>query len=160
MSWDSLGRKAENGPFGFIIAVGLGLIGVSAVFGVISYGLGWFSEAGKVAQDQFGPAALLKKYEGFKDMSAHLDARLASIKIVEKKVAAMEADKANWTRPDKEAYYIKVDELAAMKASFNNLAAEYNSEMSKDNYAFANVGRLPAGAKDPLPREYKTYLDQ
>lgn len=160
MSWDSLERKAEKGPFGLIIAISIGLIGVSVVFGVISYALGWFSEAGKVAQEQFGPAALLKKYESFKDMSAQLDARLSTIKVHENKVAKMEADKANWTRPDKEAYYIKVDELAGIKAAFNNLAAEYNSNMAKDNYAFTNVGRLPQGAKDPLPREYKTYLDQ
>jgi hypothetical protein len=49
-------------------------------------------------------------------------------------------------------------EVAGVKASYNLLAADYNSAMSKFNYAFCNVGKLPQGAVEPLPREYKPYI--
>src|SRR5215831_13256224 len=39
-------------------------------------------------------------------------------------------------------------ELTGIVASYNSLAADYNAEMSKWNYRFANVGKLPAGARE------------
>jgi hypothetical protein len=47
-----------------------------------------------------------------------------------------------------------------MKYSFNQLAADYNAQMAKINYAFCNVGQLPQGATTPLPREYKPYIGE
>lgn len=49
-------------------------------------------------------------------------------------------------------------EVAGIKASYNSLAAEYNSQMSKFNWQFAEKGKLPPGATDPLPREFKPYV--
>jgi len=48
-------------------------------------------------------------------------------------------------------------EVAGITASYNALAADYNAQMSKINYRFCNVGDLPRGATDPLPREFKPY---
>jgi hypothetical protein len=48
-------------------------------------------------------------------------------------------------------------EISGMKASFNDLAAEYNAAMVKINFAFINVGQLPQGATEALPREFKPY---
>ena len=42
----------------------------------------------------------------------------------------------------------------------NQLCAEYNSAMSKFNYRFTNIGDLPEGATEPLPREYKPYINK
>lgn len=52
----------------------------------------WFaSRTVDVIQQQIDPAELLRKYELFKDESAQLDAKLASIKVEEKKVKEVEA---------------------------------------------------------------------
>lgn len=131
---------------------------ILAVLSVVGYACSWVGEAADVAKKEFGASALLKKYEEFKDISAALDAKIASIQVMEGSLHEMEKDKINWTRADKEQYYLMVNETNGMKASFNGLAAEYNSAMSKFNYKFCNVGDLPQGADKPLPREYKSYL--
>jgi hypothetical protein len=41
----------------------------------------------------------------------------------------------------------------------NELCSEYNSAMSKFNYAFTNVGSLPQGATTVLPKEVKPYIN-
>jgi hypothetical protein len=50
-------------------------------------------------------------------------------------------------------------ELDGVKASYNDLAADYNSAMSKANVNFTNVGDLPKGASEPLPREVAPYIN-
>ena len=46
----------------------------------------------------------------------------------------------------------------ACKAAFNSLAADYNANMAKINFAFCNIGTMPAGADIPLPREFRQYI--
>ena len=41
----------------------------------------------------------------------------------------------------------------------HGLAAEYNAQMAKFNWAFTNQGKLPAGATEVLPREFKPYTE-
>ena len=48
-------------------------------------------------------------------------------------------------------------EQAGMVLSYNALAAEYNAKMAEMHWAFTNVGQLPAGASEPLPREFAPY---
>lgn len=105
-------------------------------------------------------STLLRKYEWFKNAAAQLQAHDASIKVQQKRVDWLEADKANWTRDDRQNWNQASVELAGIKAAYNNLAAEYNSAMSKINYSFCNVGDLPAGASEPLPREFAAYKDE
>lgn len=120
---------------------------------------GWFAgRAVDVVKQQVDPAELLRKYEQFKDESAQLDAKAASIRIKERQVRdvkSMQMDRTN-----REQLMIWQQELGGMKYSFNELAADYNSQMSKINYRFCNVGDLPQGASVALPRDYKQYLEE
>lgn len=67
--------------------------------------------------------------------------------------------RTDWPRADLEQYNLWSSEFAGVIASYNGLAAEYNAQMSKANWAFTNVGDLPDGASEPLPREFATYLE-
>lgn len=145
--------KRRSALFAAIFAVGALAIGTIAC-----------DEAADVAHDEFGPRAALKKYEWFKDAAAALDAKVADIRVYEAKqkdLTDMYAGKprSEWPRDDREAYSINASELAGMKTSFNKLAADYNAQMAKFNWAFAEAGRLPAGASTPLPREFKSYVE-
>jgi hypothetical protein len=141
----------------------LPLVALGIAMSIIGYGLGWFGEAAKVAQDQFGPQAMLAKYEWFKDASAQLDKKQADITVYEGRIKGMDATyqklpRQKWPREDREQYNVWSSEVAGVKASFNLLAADYNAQMAKFNYRFANVGDLPKGAGKPLPREYRSYV--
>lgn len=128
----------------------------------ISYVLGFFGEAADVAKEEFGPRAMLQKYEMFKDMSAQLDKKKADISVYKQRLTNLEESyegesRRNWDRIDKEQMNQWNLEVAGVIASYNSLAAEYNAQMSKFNWKFANKGDLPKGATEPLPREYKPY---
>jgi hypothetical protein len=75
------------------------------------------------------------------------------------KIQVFEKDRSGWDRADKETWRIWCEELAGIKASYNGLAAEYNAQMAKINWAFCNVGTLPMGADTALPEEYWPYLE-
>jgi len=142
------------------IAIGIAVfIGLAIVSNVL-----WFAgEANQVAKEEFGPRAMLEKYEWFKDAAAQLDAKVASIEVYEAQMKSMEESyggepRRNWTRDDREQYNQWSTESMGLKLSYNNLAAEYNSQMAKFNWRFANAGELPPGATKPLPREYKPYV--
>lgn len=68
--------------------------------------------------------------------------------------------RSGWAREDREQYSLWSSEVAGVKASFNQLAGEYNAAMAKFNYRYANRGMLPEGAEEPLPREYKPYVTE
>ena len=110
-------------------------------------------------------STLLKKYEYFKDVSASLDAKIADIGVYDAKFQDLKdqykgKSRSEWSRDDREQYNVWSQEVAGIKASFNKLAAEYNSQMSKFNWSFCNKGTLPKGAEIPLPREYKEYINK
>lgn len=114
------------------------------------------------ANEQFGVDASLEKYEWFKDVAARLDAKKASIQASESRLDAMDKQYAGtprkgWPRADLEQSNLWRSEVAGMKASFNDLAGQYNARMAKENYRYANVGELPKGAGLPMPRELKPY---
>lgn len=166
-NWNSYDPANSSGPFSYMLKVILLIAALSAVVGGIGYVFGWFGEAAQVVQEEFSPRAMLKKYEWFKDASAQLDAKAKNIQAMEARVKALEASytedgkvlpKTKWARSDAEQYNVWLNEVAGLKANFNDLAAEYNSAMAKINFAFANVGSLPKGAEKPLPREYKPYI--
>jgi two-component SAPR family response regulator len=110
-------------------------------------------------------STLLNKYEYFKDVAAALDAKVASIDLLEGKVNQMKKDyegqpRSKWAREDREQNNLNQGELVGLKLSYNTLCAEYNAQMAKLNWAFCNVGTLPEGATKPLPREFKPYITQ
>jgi len=129
----------------------------SCAFGIVSLPLWFASRSVDVIKQQVDPTELLRKYELFKDESAQLDAKAASIKIKQHQIADMKGLPLD--RTNREQLMIWQQELGGMQYSFNALAADYNSQMSKINYAFCNVGQLPQGAITPLPREYKPYQE-
>ena len=119
------------------------------------------SEAENVAHEEFGARATVRKYEWFKDAAAQLQKKEADIQVYSARLKSMEADyegtkRKDWDRTDKENMNQWQTELAGVRASYNGLAADYNSNMSKMNWRYANVGEVPAGA-EALPREFRTY---
>ena len=138
------------------------LIVISAA-GVVS--CGWLGEASDVAYNETSPKALLKKYEWFKDCAAACDKHLANIKVYETRIAQMKEDykdqpRSKWPRTDLEQMNVWQSEVAGVKATYNQTAADYNAQMAKANWDFCNVGKLPAGATTPLPRAIKPYVEQ
>lgn len=137
-----------------VVAIGL-VVAVSVACGVGGC-------VAKKANEQFGVDASFAKYERFKDVAARLDAKKASIAVAESRLTQLEKQyegvpRREWPRADLEQSNLWRAEVAGMKASFNDLAATYNADMAKFNYSFANVGELPKGADQPLPREFKPY---
>jgi len=135
------------------------------VLGVANFTCGAVGNAAAVAKKELYPAALLKKYEWFKNASSELDKKQADIAVYSSKIESMREEykgekRSAWDRTDKETMNIWDQELAGIKASYNSLSAEYNAQMSKINWAFCNVGQLPPGSSIPLPREYKPYIEQ
>lgn len=108
-------------------------------------------------------STLLKKYERFKDIAAQLDKKSADISVYDSKIKYLTdsyagTKRSEWPRDDRELMAQWMSEVAGVKASYNSLAAEYNSQMSKINWRFCNVGSLPEGAVQPLPRHYRPYI--
>lgn len=116
-----------------------------------------------VAAAQFDPATMLKRYEWFKDAAAMCDKKRADLTLYESRFKQLQADYAGkprneWAREDREQYNMWLSECSGIAASYNTLAAEYNSAMAKMNYSFTNIGELPRGVSEPLPREFKPYM--
>ncbi len=118
--------------------------------------------AGKVvstAEEQIDPRTLLRRYEWFKDARAQLDKKRADIALYEQRLANTEGRYVGRDMPRHvfEQVGLWQTEMLGVKASYNSLAAEYNSQMSKINWRFTNVGQLPAGATEAMPREFTPY---
>lgn len=119
------------------------------------------NDAKQTVVKEFKPSALLQKYEYYKDMSATLDRRLADIHVYESELSDIKSEYKGvkeMPKDEREYYNLKKSEMIGLINSFNQISAEYNSAMSKFNYAFCNRGQLPQGATIELPREYKTYI--
>lgn len=163
--WEDYQAAEYDGPMPIAVKVVYLLFALGILVSVLGYGFGWFSEAAKVTQEEFGPRAMLKKYEWFKDASSELEKKQADVKVYEGRMTAMAEsykpfERQKWAREDREQYNVWSSEVAGVKASYNSLAAEYNAQMAKLNWRFANVGELPKGADNPLPREFKPYVTE
>ena len=111
-------------------------------------------DAKETVYNEFKVSTLLKKYEYFKDLSAAIDKKRADIEVYQTEISSY--------NKDDDKFYVeqRKSELLGIIAMHNQLCAEYNSAMSKFNYRFTNVGDLPEGAGEPLPREYKPYINK
>ena len=112
------------------------------------------NDAKDTVYNEFKVSTLLKKYEYFKDLSAAIDKKRADIELYQIEISS-------YTKED-DRFYVeqRKSELIGIIAMHNQLYAEYNSAMSKFNYRFTNIGDLPEGATEPLPREYKPYINK
>jgi hypothetical protein len=109
------------------------------------------SDTANVVHKQFGPSALLKKYEYFKDLSAAIDAKRADIEVY-RSVMEETDDHSSFEYNQSRA------EMIGLISMHNSLCKEYNAGMSKFNYSFCNKGTLPETNLTPLPREIKPYI--
>lgn len=110
--------------------------------------------AADTAYKEFNPSMLLKKYEYFKNLSAAIDSKRADLNAYKVNLQ----DYVIKDKDDKFYYEQSRAEAMGILMMYNSLVAEYNAGMSKFNYAFCNVGSLPASNLEPLPREFKPYL--
>jgi len=169
MRFDNKGYKADEsgvsfplfkmfGQFGCLVII---LFVLGGIVGGVGYVAGWFGEAAAVAREELGPRALLKKYEWFKNASASLDRHRANLDAYKQRLASLkesygEEPRSKWDRTDKEDWNQWHTEALGILATYNGLAAEYNAQMSKINWRFTNVGDLPEGQTEVLPRERPT----
>ena len=109
------------------------------------------SETSSVVKKEFGPSALLKKYEYFKDLSAAIDEKRATIEVYKSQLDGIK-------NHEDFQYQQTQAEMIGLISMHNSLCSEYNSAMSKFNYAFCNKGTLPESNLEPLPREIKPYI--
>lgn len=142
---------------GLLAALGIGACAIGLVGGVAT-------NAAAVVRKEFYPDALLRKYEWFKDAAAALDKKQADIGVYDSRLnelreAYKDQSRKAWPRDDREQFSIWSSEAAGVRASYNQLAAEYNAEMAKFNWRFTNAGDVPQGGR-PLPREYRAYIEQ
>ena len=118
-------------------------------------GCSYVNESKEVIWQETRPSVVLKKYEWFKDVSARLDSMSANIDNYQVELETLQKVE----NPSRLQYNDMVQvrrEVAGLKAAYNKLAAEYNSNMAKINYSFANQGMVPEGG-EVLPREYREY---
>lgn len=161
-TWNDYEKAAERGPVAIAVKVTVALLVFGVALSIVGHVLGFFGESATVAREEFGPRAMLEKYEWFKDAAAQLEKKQADVSVYESRASSMldgykDLPRYKWPREDREQYNVWASEVAGIKASFNALAAEYNAQMAKFNWRFANAGELPQGAANPLPREFKAY---
>ncbi len=113
------------------------------------------SDGVKTIEEQYKPSALLKKYEYFKDLSGGIDKKDADIQMYQSEISSMTVT----DKDDKFYLQQRKSELMGIISIRNQMCAEYNIAMSKFNYSFCNKGTLPQTNLEPLPREYKPYIN-
>lgn len=144
----------------FIALTILGIIAL-AIFGPLMCSSNrMYNDGIKTVEKIFTPSELLKKYEYYKDLSSTLDRRTADISVYDSELKNIDKKYEGKEMPkwEQEYYNTKNSERLGLINSYNQLASEYNSAMSKFNYRFCNVGDLPEGAINPLPKEFKPYI--
>jgi hypothetical protein len=114
-----------------------------------------FSDGTKTVKNEFKPSQLLKKYEYFKDLSGGIDKKDAEIQMYQAEIESMTIT----DKDDKFYFQQRKSELLGIISIRNQMCSEYNIAMSKFNYAFCNKGTLPQTNLEPLPREYKPYIN-
>jgi hypothetical protein len=154
----SMGINEARWTFGKVFFPLLGLIFVLSVTG---YLMGWFGEATKVAQEEFGPEKALEKYEWFIEQTAgiaKMDQEVENFKLRVQNVDAQYlgyGEKTSWS-PDVRMQYNKAygqasDDLIAIISQRNNLVREYNAASAKFNWA-------PFKTRPDMPTESFTEM--
>lgn len=143
----------------------VGVLSLFVVVPVVGFGLNWFGKAMSVASEQLDPRRLLREYETFKEIHASLASKKQGIDVLQARVDTFMADyegvaRKDIPRDDRNALTQMRSERSGMVLIFNDLAANYNARMSKINFRFCNVGDLPQGATEPLPRSYVLYVNK
>ena len=93
------------------------------------------ADTASVITKEFSPSSLLKKYEYFKDLSASIDEKRATIEVYKSQISGIK-DQEGFQYQQTQA------EMIGLISMHNSLCKEYNSGMSKFNYSFCNKGTL------------------
>lgn len=120
------------------------------LFSLFMYSCSYVAETVDVVYDETRPSVLLKKYMYFKDLSSVLDQHRATLEVYKEEL------RDSTLTPEYRQQ--RKSEAIGVVSIYNGLAAQYNSDMSKINYAFCNVGQLPQSNLEPLPREFKPFI--
>ncbi len=155
-----MNRQEWGGIFKFGVVVMLLLFALGAV----GYFLGWFSSAGKVVKDEFGPQAALSKYEWFIDQANAIKKADQDVVLFEQRRTDIEkqytdtygVDKTKWSASIQVQYnqasQTARDDLLAIVSNRNNLVKDYNAQSEKFNWApFQTRPDLP-------PRTFFEYV--
>lgn len=133
-----------------------------AACSVTNFGCSMLNNGLQTVKQEFQPSTLLAKYEEFKKLHAALESMQSTIATLENSMASTiemyGQDATKWPRDVRQDVASSRIEIAGTKGRFNQLASEYNAKMSMFNYRFTNVGDLPQGATEPLPRAYVLYI--
>ena len=145
MSWERYERAADRGPMSFFWAMFLLGMAMVVVVGVGGYLLGWFGEGMQVAREEFGPRAMLKKYEWFIEQANGIEKMDRDIALLRNRAAAVEdqyksyGEKSHWPL-DVRVQYNRAIETAqgdslAVTSQRNGLVKEYNAASQKFNWS-------------------------
>ncbi len=88
-------------------------------------------------------------------LSSAIDKKRADIEMYQNEIKEL----PNAEKDDKEYLRQRKSELLGIISMYNQLVSEYNSAMVKFNYKLCNKGDMPNTNLEPLPREYKSYLN-
>lgn len=134
------------------------IIGLCLLFVTITFTCNMFNDGVKTVEEQYKPSALLKKYEYFKNLSGAIDKKDADIQMYQSEISEL-SKVSHMDKDDKFYIQQRKSELMGIIAIRNDLCSEYNIAMSKFNYRFCNKGDMPQTNLEPLPREYKPYIN-
>lgn len=145
MSWDRYERAAERGPMSLFWAIFLLVMAIAIVVGIAGYTLGWFGEGMQVAQEEFGPRAMLKKYEWFIDQANRIEKMDRDITLFKDRVVTTDkqyesyGDKQKWSLDVRVQYNRAIEttqtDLLAVASQRNGLVQEYNAASEKFNWS-------------------------
>lgn len=145
MAWNDYEEAVEKGPWSVFWKIFWTVAAMAAVILTAGYFLGWFGEAAKVAQDEFGAKAALAKYEWFIEQATRIEKMDKDIGLFEARVKGVESqyqgygkDMAKWP-PHIQVQYNKErqqarEDLIAIASQRNNLVREYNAASEKFNW--------------------------
>ena len=126
-----------------IVTILIGLFLFSVILNTCNTADKFVNNGLNTAYEEFKPEELLRKYEWFKDASTQCEQKLATIKSYEARIknlkesyGADSLSRKNWERADIEQWNVWQSEYLGIKASYNDLAAQYNGAMAKFNYRF------------------------
>jgi hypothetical protein len=126
---------------GVVVVVVVCLVGLM----VLGFALNWFGEATNVAQKEFGPNAMLQKYEWFINQANGIEKMDRDIVLFEGRVKGVDdqykgygSDMSKWP-PHIQVQYNSArqqarDDLVAIASQRNNLVKEYNAQSEKFNW--------------------------
>jgi len=143
VSWESLERKFDRGPFSAMFAVGfIVFVGVVAIGGC-SFVMNPLRQAGRVVNKTIDADNMIYNYEWFKlrhESINALDNKIAGAKMSVESFSEELGERKNWDWADKEEYARLQSILLGLKQQKSDLAGEYNAKSRMVNRKIFKMG--------------------